>query len=88
MKNDTLPDNNLLYYIIIIVTLMGTFDIIREIKENSGDLFAENFMKKIILWTMIYLRTNSIFYSSIISTSIVLLLPRIFFGKKSRPGKK
>lgn len=84
---DELPDGFLLYFIIFL-SMVGGFDIITEILNEHKDFFSKNLIKKMILWSIIYLKTKSIYKASLISIVVVLLLPRIFFGKPTSPRIK
>jgi hypothetical protein len=82
---DKIREGTLLFYVMILLTMVGTFDIVSEILNNSTTVFSQNYTKKIILWTIIYMQTKSIYYSSVIGICIVMLFPNIFFGKLTGP---
>lgn len=85
LENDTLSEDNPIFYIMAILAMIGSYDIMDEILKNSINIFSTNIVKKTTLWAVIYLKTKSIFYASFISIIIVLAFPKIFFGKISSP---
>lgn len=85
IQNDTISVKNPLTYVLLLLSMIGTFDIMSEIADDNAETVTLNFTKKIVLWAAIYLQTKSIFYTSLISSCIVLSFPRVFFGKQSGP---
>lgn len=83
IKGDKIVEDSPLFYILVLLSMVGTYDIIGEILDNNTSVFSQNFMKKIIVWCAVYSQTRSIYYASIISICIVLLFPYIFFGKQT-----
>lgn len=80
---DKLPQESTLFYIISILALIGSIDIIDEILNHACNITSTNTVKKILLWTVIYTKTQSVFHSTLFSIIIILLFPKIFFGKLS-----
>lgn len=86
INSDTLSKENPIYMLMTIISLVGIYDIIDEMIEENVDLFTENISKKILLFSVVFLRTNSIYLSSVVSIIIILLFPKVFFGCKT--GKR
>jgi ABC-type transporter Mla maintaining outer membrane lipid asymmetry permease subunit MlaE len=76
---DKVPEQ--LTSVLIIVSLMGSYLVVNEILDEYPNFFCQNMTKKIILWCVVYLQTKSISTASLVCIVIVLLFPRIFFGK-------
>lgn len=85
IEGDRLTEDSPILYILVILSMIGAYDIFSEILDNTSNVFSKNFTKKIILWAALYNQTKSIFYTSVISTCIVLAFPTIFFGKETSP---
>lgn len=86
INDDKIPEDNLLWYLIVIASIISTVDISTEILEHSAPILAENMVKKLMLWCLVYIKTKSIYYSCLISILIIILFPKIFFGKKTSPA--
>ena len=67
--------------VLAVVSLIGGYLVTNEILEEYPNFFCQNMTKKIILWSVLYLQTKSLYSASLVSTVIVLLFPKIFFGK-------
>jgi hypothetical protein len=79
LKKDTIPGD--IATLVAAVSLIGGFMVINEILDEYPHFFCQNKVKKVILWCIVYLQVKSISKASFISIIIVLLFPRIFFGK-------
>jgi len=78
---DKVPEE--LSSVLIIVSLVGSYLVIGEMSDEYPDFFCQNMTKKIILWCVVYVQTKSISTASLVCIVVVLLFPRIFFGKLS-----
>lgn len=85
IENDILSEDNPIFYVLAIIAMIGAYDIMDEILRQSVEIFSMNIIKKITLWSIIYLKTKSIFYSSLLSILVVLTFPKIFFGQPTSP---
>ena len=85
IENDKINEASPLFYIMLILSMIGSFDIISEILNNNVNIFSQNLTKKVILWVAVYIQTKSIFYSSLVASCIVLSFPRVFFGELTSP---
>lgn len=85
IENDKIIEGTPLFYGMLVLSMIGSFDIISEILNNNVKTFSKNFTKKVILWVVIYLQIKSIFYASLIASCIVLMFPDVFFGEPSSP---
>lgn len=85
---DTLPEDNIFYYIIVVASVISTVDITSEMLESGISIFARNDVKKLMLWTLIYTKTKSIIYTSAISILVFAFFPKVFFGQVTSPTLK
>lgn len=83
---DTVPESAMT--LVVIASLAGGYLVINEILDEYPMFFCQNITKKIMLWCIIYIQTKSIYNASFISIMIVLLFPRVFFGKITGPRLK
>jgi hypothetical protein len=81
---DKLPKESPVFIALLALSLFGLFDISKEIIEDHQDMMSKNFVKKVILFSALYLKTESIYTSSLLSIIIVLSFPKVFFGPQSR----
>ena len=85
IENDKINEGSPLFYIMIVLSMIGSFDIISEILNDNVNVFSQNLTKKVILWVAVYIQTKSIFYSSLVASCIVLIFPSVFFGDRTSP---
>jgi hypothetical protein len=87
LVTDNLGEESPLTIILIMLSLVGIFDIVNEILEDYHDIISKNYMKKILLFSALYIKTRSIYVSSVVSIIVVLLFYNVFFGKQSTNTK-
>ena len=63
------------------MSMIGMYDIIQEIMQDHEDIFKKNIVKKALVFSGLYLKTESIFTSSIVSIILFLSFPKVFFGE-------
>jgi hypothetical protein len=81
IKGDEFSKESPLMLLFMILSTIGIYDITREIIQDHKEIFKQNIVKKVLVFSGLYLRTNSIFNSSVISIIIFLLFPKVFFGE-------
>jgi hypothetical protein len=81
LKQDVFSNENPVMLVFMILSTIGIYDITREIIQDHKEIFKQNIVKKALVFSGMYLRTNSIFNSCVISIIIFLLFPKVFFGE-------
>jgi hypothetical protein len=82
---DKFPKDSPVFVALLSLSIFGLYNITQEIVEDHQDLLSKNLVKKVILFSALYLKTESIYTTSLLSIIIVLLFPKVFFGPQSRP---
>lgn len=80
---DKIPRENPLFIIIFILSLIGTYDIISEISKDYDNILSQNIVKKILTFAAIYIKTSSIYLSSLISLIMMLIFRKVYFGPQT-----
>ena len=88
LENDTFGENSVILYLFMVISLAGIYDITSEIMDDHLDWFSKNSVKKLMVFSVVYLKTKSIYISSLISICLFLAFPRVFFGKPTHPKLK
>jgi K+-sensing histidine kinase KdpD len=88
LNTDTLDDTSPIIIFLHIIALIGFYDVTQEMIEENSNILSENIVKKILLFAVLYLKTKSIFISSVCSIITVLLFHKVFFGPKTSSRKK
>lgn len=84
-KYDKIPDDNLLSGVLALLAFIGAFDLVSEILDNVAGITSSNFVKKILLWAVVYSKTKSAVFTTAISIVIIAMLPKVFFGELTGP---
>lgn len=83
-NTDKFPKESPIFVALLALSIFGLYDITKEIVEDHQDVLSKNLVKKVILFSALYLKTESIYTSSLLSIIIILLFPKVFFGPQSR----
>lgn len=75
--------DNKLFFVIVALASIGSIDVFSEILDQSIHIFAENWVKKVVLFVSVYQTTKSIRLASIISIFVMLVFKDIFFNEKT-----
>lgn len=81
LREDAFSKESPVMIVFMILSTIGIYDITREIIQDHKEIFKQNMVKKALVFSGLYLRTNSIFNSSVIAITIFLLFPKVFFGE-------
>lgn len=82
---DKIPEDNLLYGVLSLLAFIGAFDLVSEILDSIAGVSSSNFVKKILLWAVIYSKTKSVVFTTIVAIVIIAMLPKVFFGELTGP---
>jgi carbon starvation protein CstA len=85
LTTDKLGEDSPITIIFVILSVVGIIDIVNEMIEDYRDVLSKNYMKKILLFAALYMKTRSIYISSIVSIVVVLLFNKVFFGPQTGP---
>lgn len=83
MNTDKSLQQSPVFVILIFLSIIGIYDIVNEITQDYDEVLSRNYVKKIMLFSAIYLKTSSIYISSLVSIIFFLLFPKVFFGKQT-----
>lgn len=81
IHSDQISEANPIYVLLLMISSIGIFDISREIIDDNKHVFSKNFMKKIMLFSFLYIKTKSISQASLLSVMIFILFKKVFFGE-------
>jgi hypothetical protein len=84
ITNDRFSENSPVYIFLTILSIIGIYDILNEVTQDYDDYLSKNYVKKIILFSVIYMKTSSIYTASLISIIFFLLFPKVFFGEQTK----
>lgn len=83
MNSGKISQENPIFIVLIFLSIIGIYDIVNEITQDYDEILSRNYVKKIMLFSAIYLKTSSVYISSIVSIIFFLLFPKVFFGKQT-----
>jgi hypothetical protein len=83
MNADKISQENPVFIVLIFLSIIGIYDIVNEITQDYDEILSRNYVKKIMLFSAIYLKSSSIYVSSIVCIIFFLLFPKVFFGKQT-----
>jgi hypothetical protein len=87
ISSDKLSDDNPLIILFSILSIVGLVDISQEIIEQNASILSQNMIKKILLFSVIYMKTQSIYNTSLVCIIVFLLFPTVFFGEPTNSRK-
>ena len=87
ITSDKFSETSPIYIFLTIISIIGIYDIVNEITQDYDNYLSKNYVKKIMLFSVIYMKTSSIYTSSLVSIIIFLLFPKVFFGEQTKYKK-
>ena len=87
LLNDKLDDTNPIVILMYIISLIGFYDVSQEMIDDNVNILSKNIIKKILLFTILYLKTGSVYISSICSIITSLVFYKVFFGPQTSSRK-
>ncbi len=87
LSTDKLDDTNPLVIFMYIISLIGFYDVSQEMIDDNANILSKNIIKKILLFTVLYLKTGSIFISSVCSIITSLIFYKVFYGAQTSSRK-
>lgn len=84
-NSDKISKDNPIFILFLGLSIFGLYDITREILDDHQDFLSKNFVKKVILFSALYLKSESLYISSMLSVFIILIFPKVFFGEQTGP---
>ena len=84
-NSDKISRDNPIFILFLGLSIFGLYDITREILEENQDFLSKNFVKKTILFSALYLKSESLYTSSLLSVFVIMLFPKVFFGEQTKP---
>lgn len=88
ITNDKFQKDSMVYTVLVILSVVGIYDIMEEIMQENYVYFSHNFTKKILIFSALYLKTESIHTASLLSIIIILAFPKVFSGEFTSSRKK
>jgi hypothetical protein len=76
-------DKKYIEYLIAPFAIVGAYPLVAEINDSTKPFFSENYIKWVVIWSLFYSKTSDIMYSTAVSVLIMIMFPKIFFGKKT-----
>jgi hypothetical protein len=87
IAGDKLSDDNPLIILFSVLGIVGLVDISQEIIQQNSTILSSNMIKKILLFSVIYMKTQSIYNTSLVCIIVFLLFPVVFFGEPTNSKK-
>lgn len=80
ITGDQFSKNGTMHTILVVLSIVGLYDIMEEIMNENYIYFSQNFMKKLLVFSALYLKTESVHTASLLSIIIILAFPKVFSG--------
>jgi len=74
-------NNSPLFILFFILSVIGVQDIISEIHQDYADILSKNYIKKLFVFCVVYVKTESLEVASLVSIILFLAFPKVFFWK-------